>query len=195
MRSRYAERSLTLEPTSMESAVPSLKWKTTASAACIPRRDSTSPYSMAATVFPTAPRTICSLCSGLGGPIILGCSWGVLRYWRVGCPSVLLRLLADELYLPTPRILPLLGRVPRPEDVKHVTSWRRRRDGCASLLVTMCPVCGLRVVSGPALRLRLPNAPSCRRPPPSPSAQRSTFRGGPCTPRRPHCPSAQRRAR
>src|SRR5215213_828320 len=42
----------------------------------------------------------------------------------------------------------------------------------------MCLVCGLRVVSGPALRLRLPNAPSCRRPPPSPSAQRSTFRDG-----------------
>ena len=53
----------------------------------------------------------------------MGCSWGVLRYWRVGCPSVLLRLLADELYLPTPRILPLLGRVPRPEDVK-------RRQAC-----------------------------------------------------------------
>jgi hypothetical protein len=36
----------------------------------------------------------------------------VLRYSRVGCPSVLLRLLADDLYLPTLRILPSLGRVP-----------------------------------------------------------------------------------
>src|SRR5215216_7233546 len=83
----------------MERALPSLKWKTTASPACIPRRDSTSPYSMAATVLPTASRIVCSLCSGVGR-----LSWGVLRYWRVGCPSVLLRLLADDLYLPTPRI-------------------------------------------------------------------------------------------
>src|SRR5215208_1243653 len=104
----------------MERAVASLKWKTTASAACIPRRDSTSPYSMAATVFPRASRIVCSLYSGVGR-----LSWGVLRYWRVGCPSVLLRLLADDLYLPTPRILPLLGYVPRPGSVKHVTSWRR----------------------------------------------------------------------
>src|SRR5918994_1579652 len=80
----------------MERAVASLKWKTTASAACIPRRDSTSPYSMADTVFPTASRIVCSLCSGVGGPIILGCS----------------PLLADDLYLPTPRILPLLGPAP-----------------------------------------------------------------------------------
>src|SRR5215216_1407004 len=58
----------------MERAVPSVKWKTTASAACIPRRSSTSPYSTAATVFPTAARTVCSLSSGLGGPSILGCS-------------------------------------------------------------------------------------------------------------------------
>src|SRR5215210_5955324 len=58
----------------MERAVPSVKWRTTASAACIPPRDSTSPYSMAATVLPTASRTVCSLSSGLGGPIILGCS-------------------------------------------------------------------------------------------------------------------------
>jgi hypothetical protein len=114
------ERSLALEPISMERAVASLKWKTTASAACIPRRDSTSPYSMAATVFPTASRIVCSLCSGVGR-----LSWGVLRYWRVGCPSVLLRLLADDLYLPTRRILPLLGYVPRHGSVKHVTSWRR----------------------------------------------------------------------
>jgi len=114
------ERSLALEPISMERALPSLKWKTTASPACIPRRDSTSPYSMAATVLPTASRIVCSLCSGVGR-----LSWGVLRYWRVGCPSVLLRLLADDLYLPTPRILPLLGYVPRPGSVKHVTSWRR----------------------------------------------------------------------
>src|SRR5215212_2674263 len=80
MRSRRAERSLALEPTSMESAVPSVKWKTTASAACIPRRDSTSPYSMAATALPTASRIVCSLLSGLGGPIILGCS-PLLTYW------------------------------------------------------------------------------------------------------------------
>src|SRR5829696_7571206 len=39
-----------------------------------PRRDSTSPYSMAATVLPTVSRIVCSLCSGVGGPIILGCS-------------------------------------------------------------------------------------------------------------------------
>src|SRR5215216_7486763 len=83
----------------MERAVPSLKWKTTASAACIPRRDWTSPYSMAATVFPTASRIVCSLCSGVGR-----LSWGVLRYSPVGCPSMLLRLLADDHYLPTPRI-------------------------------------------------------------------------------------------
>src|SRR5215218_3551082 len=83
----------------MERAVPSLKWKTTASAACIPRRDSTSPYSMAAIVLPTASRTVCSLFSGLGGPIILGCS-PLLACWL----SMLLRLLEDDLFLPTPRI-------------------------------------------------------------------------------------------
>jgi hypothetical protein len=93
----------------MERAVPSVKWKTMASAACIPRRDSTSPYSMAATVFPTASRTVCSLSSRLGGPIILGCS-PLLACWL--SISLLLRLLADDLYLPTQRILPLLGRGP-----------------------------------------------------------------------------------
>src|SRR5215218_2049156 len=71
----------------MERAVASLKWKTTASAACIPRRDSTSPYSMAATVFPTASRIVCSLCSGVGGPIILGCS-PLLAFWlSIRAPS------------------------------------------------------------------------------------------------------------
>src|SRR5215210_1210974 len=71
----------------MERAVPSLKWKTTASAACIPRRDSTSPYSMAATVFPTASRIVCSLCSGLGGPIILGCSPLLACWLSIRAPS------------------------------------------------------------------------------------------------------------
>src|SRR5687767_6730498 len=71
----------------MERAVPSLKWKTTASAACIPRRDSTSPYSMAATVLPTASRIVCSLCSGLGGPIILGCSPLLACWLSMGAPS------------------------------------------------------------------------------------------------------------
>src|SRR5918995_6905239 len=87
----------------MERAVPSLKWKTTASAACIPRRDSTSPYSMAATVFPTASRIVCSLFSGLGGPIILGCSPLLACWLSIRAPSAP----ADDLYLPTPRILPL----------------------------------------------------------------------------------------
>src|SRR5688572_19674597 len=87
----------------MERAVASLKWKTTASAACIPRRDSTSPYSMAATVLPTASRIVCSLCSGLGGPIILGCSPLLACWLFIRAPSAL----ADDLYLPTPRILPL----------------------------------------------------------------------------------------
>src|SRR5688572_257564 len=71
----------------MERAVPSVKCKTTASAACIPRRDSTSPYSMAATVFPTASRIVCSLCSGLGGPIILGCSPLLACWLSMGAPS------------------------------------------------------------------------------------------------------------
>src|SRR5688572_8541892 len=71
----------------MERAVASLKWKTTASAACIPRRDSTSPYSMAATVLPTASRIVCSLCSGLGGPIILGCSPLLACWLSMGAPS------------------------------------------------------------------------------------------------------------
>src|SRR5215204_3237948 len=71
----------------MERAVPSLKWKTTASAACIPRRDSTSPYSMAATVFPTASRIVCSLCSGVGGPIILGCSPLLTCWLSIRAPS------------------------------------------------------------------------------------------------------------
>src|SRR5215212_6789850 len=71
----------------MERAVASLKWKTTASAACIPRRDSTSPYSMAATVFPTASRIVCSLCSGLGGPIILGCSPLLACWLSIRAPS------------------------------------------------------------------------------------------------------------
>src|SRR5215212_927829 len=87
VRSRDVERSLALEPISMERAVPSLKWKTTASAACIPRRDSTSPYSMAATVFPTASRIVCSLCSGLGGPIILGCSPLLACWLSIRAPS------------------------------------------------------------------------------------------------------------
>src|SRR5215210_4478089 len=87
MRSRDAERSLALEPISMESAVPSVKWKTTASAACIPRRDSTSPYSMAATVFPTDSRIVCSLSSGLGGPIILGCSPLLACWLSIPAPS------------------------------------------------------------------------------------------------------------
>src|SRR5215213_8591090 len=71
----------------MERALPSLKWKTTASAACIPRRDSTSPYSMAATVLPTASRIVCSLCSGLGGPIILGCSPLLACWLSIRAPS------------------------------------------------------------------------------------------------------------
>src|SRR5688572_17406010 len=71
----------------MERALPSLKWKTTASAACIPRRDSTSPYSTAATVFPTASRIVCSLCSGLGGPIILGCSPLLACWLSIRAPS------------------------------------------------------------------------------------------------------------
>src|SRR5215203_611004 len=71
----------------MERAVASLKWKTTASAACIPRRDSTSPYSMAAIVFPMAPRTVCSLCSGVGGPIILGCSPLLACWLSIHAPS------------------------------------------------------------------------------------------------------------
>src|SRR5215204_1061606 len=71
----------------MERAVPSVKWKTTASAACIPRRDSTSPYSMAATVFPTAPRTVCSFSSRLGGPIILGCSPLLACWLSIRAPS------------------------------------------------------------------------------------------------------------
>jgi hypothetical protein len=70
--------------------------------------------------FPTDSRIVCSLYSGVGR-----LSWGVLRYSPVGCPSVLLRLLADDLYLPTPRVLSLLAYVPRPGSVKHVTSWRR----------------------------------------------------------------------
>src|SRR5215213_2889604 len=137
----------------MERAVPSVKWKTTASAACIPRRDSTSPYSMAATVFPTASRTVCSLCSGLGGPIILGCSPLLACWLSIRAPSA------------------SCGR-PLPSDTAHLTlawlcppSWDRqapssslqaRGGGWGSLLVTVCPVCGLRVASGPALRLRLP---------------------------------------
>src|ERR687897_231643 len=84
----------------MERAVASLKWKTTASAACSPRRDSTSPYSMADTVFPTASRIVCSLFSGLGGPIILGCSPLLACWLSIRAPSAL----ADDLYLPTPRI-------------------------------------------------------------------------------------------
>src|SRR5918994_7894324 len=87
----------------MERAVPSLKWKTTASAACSPRRDSTSPYSMADTVFPTASRIVCSLFSGLGGPIILGCSPLLACWLSIRAPPAL----ANDLYLPTPRILPL----------------------------------------------------------------------------------------
>src|SRR5215210_4751041 len=85
----------------MERAVPSVKWKTTASAACIPRRDSTSPYSMAATVLPTASRIVCSLGSGLGGPIILGCSPLLACWLSIRAPSAL----ADDLYryLPTHR--------------------------------------------------------------------------------------------
>jgi hypothetical protein len=86
----------------MERAVPSVKWKTMASAACIPRRDSTSPYSMAATVFPTASRTVCSLSSRLGGPIILGCS----------------PLLACWLSIPTPSAS--CDR-PLPSDTAHLT--------------------------------------------------------------------------
>src|SRR5688572_33294737 len=83
----------------MERAVASLKWKTTASAACIPPRDSTSPYSMAATVLPTASRTVCSLCSGLGGPIILGCSPLLTCSLSISAPPVLLRLRQDGLQL------------------------------------------------------------------------------------------------
>src|SRR5215212_4337823 len=86
----------------MERAESSVKWKTKASAACIPRRDSTSPYSMAATVLPTAPRIVCSLCSGLGGPIILGCS----------------PLVACWLSIPAP--LASCGR-PLPSDTAHLT--------------------------------------------------------------------------
>src|SRR5829696_2367025 len=51
------------------------------------RRDSTSPYSMAATVLPTASRIVCSLSSGLGGPIILGCSPLLACWLSIPAPS------------------------------------------------------------------------------------------------------------
>src|SRR5215203_2209969 len=125
MRSRYAERALALEPISMKSAVPSVKWKTTASAACMPRRASTSPYSMAATVLPTASRIVCSLFSGLVGPIILGCSPLLACWLSIRAPSAL----ADDLYLylPTPRILRLHG--PALPGLKAV----KRRQACYKL--------------------------------------------------------------
>src|SRR5215213_1225161 len=114
----------------MERAVPSVKWKTTASAACIPRRDSTSPYSMAATVLPTASRIVCSLFSGLGGPIILGCS----------------PLLACWLSIRAP--FASCGR-PLPSDTAHLTlAWpcptrpgtlKRRRQGRYKLPATAYP--------------------------------------------------------
>src|SRR5215204_2019811 len=103
----------------MERALPSLKWKTTASAACIPRRDSTSPYSMAATVFPTASRTVCSLSSGLGGPIILGCSPLLACWLSIRAPSASCGL-------------------PLPSDTAHLTlAWARLSHPGAVKLVTI----------------------------------------------------------
>src|SRR5215213_35602 len=103
----------------MERAVPSVKWKTTASAACIPRRDWTSPYSMAATVFPTASRTVCSLCSGLGGPIILGCSPLLACWLSIRAPSASCGL-------------------PLPSDTAHLTlAWARLSHPGAVKLVTI----------------------------------------------------------
>src|SRR5215208_70338 len=116
MRSRVVERSLALEPISMERSVPSLKWKTTASAACIPRRDSTSPYSIAATFFPTVSRIVCSLCSGVGGPIILGCSPLLPCWLSIHAP---LTSCGRPLPSDTAHILPLLGCVPRPRAIKR----------------------------------------------------------------------------
>src|SRR5215210_8929539 len=139
----------------MERAVPSLKWKTTASAACIPRRDSTSPYSMAATVLPTASRIVCRLCSGVGGPIILGCSPLLACWLSIRAPSTSCGrpLPSDTAHLT------LAWPCPPSRDRQAPSSSLQARGGgrwWGSLLVTVCPVCGLRVASGPALRLRLP---------------------------------------
>ena len=94
------------------------KVKTTASAACISARlDLSVLYGRYR--FPDGLENRLQFVLGVGGPIILGCS-PLLACWL----SIRARRLADDLYLPTPRILPLLGYVPRPGSVKHVTSWR-----------------------------------------------------------------------
>src|SRR5215212_6593695 len=112
----------------MERAVASLKWKTTASAACIPRRDSTSPYSMAATVFPTASRIVCSLCSGVGGPIILGCSPLLACWLSIRAPSASCRrpLPSDTAHLPLAWLCPPSWERQARYKLEEVTRWLRQ---------------------------------------------------------------------
>src|SRR5215217_6326859 len=141
----------------MERALPSLKWKTTASAACIPRRDSTSPYSMAATVFPTASRIVCSLCSGVGGPIILGCSPLLACWLSIRAPSA---SCGRPLPSDTAHILPLLGCVPRPRALKRPQARYKRLlahvlDGAALKVAS----CGMLQPTDPASKPHRVSAP------------------------------------
>src|SRR5215213_11804551 len=99
----------------MERAVPSAKCKTMASAACIPRRASTAPYSMAATVFPTAWRIVSSLSSGLGGPIILGYSPLLACWLSIRAPSA---SCGRPLPSDTPHLTLAWSRLARPGAVK-----------------------------------------------------------------------------
>ena len=115
------ERSLALEPISMERAVASLKWKTTASAACSPG-ETRPPLLYGRYRFADGLENRLQFMLGGGWADYLGVFSATLTCWLfIRAPSAL----ADDLYLPTPRILPLHASTRRGRWERKGRPWQK----------------------------------------------------------------------